>query len=646
MGNNSNVSPIQKHNNSNYHQNQLFPNIIEENDYQENNNKRNTYYYGLHKNKKILRNNPKYPKTNSQNKPNNSIKNYALLFLSKDYNNNIGSNNVNNNNNNLYNKPYYIKKYKNDDKYYRYGKKSNTIISNNINNTNNSKEKKKFYSTDIIGDKDKIKNIINENENNNLKRNRKNKSFKNEKSSQFVLLNNSFNKNLFNAFQDANNDKNNNHTINTIIGGNNNIFNDMRLTTINEPNINDNLTNNNNISNDYDNNLNIDNLSITQNSTIKYKNYNNTQTSFIYNKPQLLEQLKGYIDDDDEIKENNDNDINLTNITNDSNIYSSHINDNTDYKYVGNIIENKKEGIGKIIFKNKIVLISSFKNNKINESIIIFDNYKNIYKGYIKDNNFNGYCILNFNFNKHIRLKKLNDRKNNKIDIFKNNENDELINILNKYNNLFDFYLDLSDDNYNYSYIESYISNNNINDIGIIKWKNNATYVGEIKNGVKDGIGTFKWPDGTKYEGEFIKDRIEGLGQIYFIDGNVFRGQILNGIPHGYGEFIWNNDNKYCGSYINGKKDGFGIYIMISENLREYLTYFGFWKNGKQNGYGIVIKNKKIMYRKYKEGKKIKDYKYDYFIKEILPNINNKYNKVFSYDIKSLRKIINNIMYY
>jgi hypothetical protein len=319
--------------------------------------------------------------------------------------------------NNLYKKQKYIKKYKNDDKFYRYGKKYNTIISNN--NASNLREKKKLYSTEIIKDKDKIQNLINENENNNnLKKNRKNKSLKNEKSSQFVLLNNSFNKNLFNAFQEVNNDKVNNNTINTIIGGNNNIFNDIKLTTINEPNINENYTNINNDSDDYDNNLNIDNLNITQNSTIKYKNYNYTQTSFIYNKPQLLlEQLEGYIDDDNEIKEdeyNKTNDYNITNIKNNSNIYSSQIIDK-EYKYIGNIIDNKKEGIEKIIYKNKIILITSFKNNKINENdiFIISDNYRNIFKGYIKDNNFNGYCLLNFNFNKHIKAKKLNDRKNN-----------------------------------------------------------------------------------------------------------------------------------------------------------------------------------------------------------------------------------------
>ena len=117
-------------------------------------------------------------------------------------------------------------------------------------------------------------------------------------------------------------------------------------------------------------------------------------------------------------------------------------------------------------------------------------------------------------------------------------------------------------------------------------------------------------------------------------------------MPHGYGEFIWNNENRYIGNYINGQKEGFGIYISISENSMEYLSYFGFWKNGKQDGYGIMLKNKKISYIKYKEGKKITKYKYDTFIREIIPLINIKFRKVFLYDSKSLRRIIKNIIYY
>ena len=622
------------------HSNKIIHNFnkIKNLDYDENTNRKSTYLYGYHQksNKKSLsykifkRANSK---KKSQNKTINNITKYSFLFLQKQLRiEDSNNNNINKNHN-------YMKRYKNDDKFYRYGKKTNTIISKDSNN--NLKVKKKFYDTEIINNKDKFNRIIDNDLNS---RNKKNKSFKNDKSSQFVLLNNS--KNLFNAFQDVNADKNNNN--HTIIGGNSNIINEIKLTTINEPNLTDNFTNLNNNSNFYDN----DNLNISQNSSIKYNKYNYTHTSFIYNKPQIiLDQLKDYIDDDNEITEKNNKfkGTYMTNIsTNIHNLYSGDIIDNSDYIYIGDILPNKiKEGIGKIIYKNNFMLISLFNNNIINGPIIISDIHNNIFQGYIKDNNFNGYFILNFNFNQSILKNKLNS-KNYFENLFTSNKNndDEIINIIRNYNNLLHFYLDLSDENYNYSYLETYISINNINDIGIIKWKNNSSYVGEIKNGVKDGIGIFKWPDGSKYEGEFIKDRIEGQGVIYYLDGNIYKGQILDGLPHGYGEFIWNNENRYIGNYFNGQKEGFGIYIMISENLREYISYFGFWKKGKQDGFGIIIKNKNIYYVKYKEGRKLKNYKYDFFIREILPFISKKYKKIFQSESKYLRKIVKNIIYY
>ena len=536
-----------------------------------------------------------------------------------------------------------MKKYKNDDKFYKYRKKSGTIISNN---SHNSKGKNKKYATQIINDKNKINEMINDNDNNSFNNNKNNKSI--EKSSQFVLLNNSLNKNLFNTFQEIITDKNKNYTI---IGTQGNMMNELRLNSINERNTTYNLTNSNNISDNYYGKFNNDNFNNSQNSTINYYNYNNTHTSFIYNKPQiLLEQLNDYINEEEE---NNNNEPRIkknfketSDISYKANIFFNNIFDNSNYKYIGNLSsKDEKEGIGKIIFKNNIILLTSFNNNKINGPILMYDKYGNIYKGYIKDNEFNDYCILNFNFNKNM-IKNKNNIKNYFDNKKLNNKNDILINTLINYNNIFDFYLDLSDDNYNYYYMEGCILNNNINDVGIIKWKNNSFYAGEIKNGVKDGIGVFKWPDGSRYEGEFVQDRMEGWGEIYFLDGKIFRGEILDGLPHGYGEFIWNEENKYVGNYINGQKEGFGIYIMISGNLRGFISYFGFWKNGKQDGYGIIIKNKTMNYVKYKEGKKIKNYTYEIFITEILPIIEQKYKTVFLCDCKSLRKIVNNIIYY
>ena len=323
-------------------------------EYNEINNKPNVYFFGYHQ--KSNKNIKKYPnrinpnKSFSQTKIINNFKKYAFFFLPK--NNIIQSYNEDKKNNDyMYKNQYYIKKYKNEDKFYRYGKKSSTIKINNI----NTNEKKKFNSTEISKDKDRINRLINNNNKNNANSNKKNKLIKNEKSSQFVLLNNSFNNNLF-TFNEINNDKNNNLTI---VRDNKKILND-------EQNMNYYITYNYNIKDNYDN-INIDNCNISQNSTIKYNNYNNTYTSFIYNKPQLLlEQLNGYIDDDDDDYNNIENyknnkekkDFNLTDINNNANIniYTSKILDNLSYKYIGNIYNNKKEGIGKVIYKKKIYI--------------------------------------------------------------------------------------------------------------------------------------------------------------------------------------------------------------------------------------------------------------------------------------------------
>ena len=627
--------------------NNINSNFNDLKDLDENDNKKNKYFFGFRQKSKNLnktqinKNKPNNlnrktnnQNTHSQNKTLSNIKKYAFYFLPQYY----VINNDENMNNNAYKKQNYIKKYKNDDKFYRYGKKSNTIKGND-NDMDINIQNNKLYSTDIINNKDKIIELINDN------RSKKSKSQKKEKSSQFVLLNSSFNKNnLFNVFHEANNEQNNNYNYTILDGNNNKLVNNLRLTTINEPNVSYNFTN---VNDDNYDNLNIDNMNISQNSTIKYNTFNYTQTSFIYNKPQLLlEKLNGYLDSDDENEKNNN--FKETNEATIPNIYESTIVNNNGYKLIRYNQDINKKELGKVIYKNKVILMSYFEDNEINGPIIISDHIGNSYKGYFINNNFNGYCIFNFNFSKNEKKRRAimkENNKNNKNNIIIN-DNDELINILNNYNNLFDFYSELSIDKYNYSYIESYITENNINDIGIIKFQNNSSYIGEIKNNMRDGIGIFKWSDGSKYEGEFVKDRMEGWGQIYFYDGKIFKGQILDGVPHGYGEFIWNNENRYVGNYINGQKEGFGIYIMISESLKEHLSYFGFWKNGKQDGYGIIIKNKKMTYTKYKEGKKIAFYKNDIFIKEMLPFIDIKYRKVFLYDSKSLRKIIKNIIYY
>ena len=447
-------------------------------------------------------------------------------------------------------------------------KKNEKLKELNKNQNNNENNKEIF----------KIKNISNK------KEMKIDKYDKNEKSSQFILLNND---NTFNYLKEINKERN---------ISNNFYDNEKKGKEINneEIEINDFQI--------YSNNK--DNI-------IEKKEIKNEKKFF--EEIPFIENEKEKEKDNSEIKKNITH--KETNDESENMISESKLIDSSIYNYSGEAPNNKKEGIGKFVYKNKIGLMSIFENNKIIGPIIVSDSKGNFFQGYAdENNNLNGYFNAKFNFNRD-DLKKKYKYKNNILKCKNLNEDqnkNELI-IISNFIDLINKYLNLSTIKYNYYQIESIISNNNINNIGIIKWKNNSKYIGEIKNNMKHGIGLFIWSDDSRYEGEFFEDKMEGWGLIHFSDGKLFQGQILNGIPHGYGEFIWNNNNKYVGNYIKGKKEGFGIYIMNMTNNKlknDIVTYFGFWKNGKQDGYGIIIKNKKINYVKYKEGKKIRQYDY------------------------------------
>lgn len=42
-------------------------------------------------------------------------------------------------------------------------------------------------------------------------------------------------------------------------------------------------------------------------------------------------------------------------------------------------------------------------------------------------------------------------------------------------------------------------------------WPDHAKYIGDYRNGKKEGNGVFEWGDGAKYEGQFSNNNIEGF---------------------------------------------------------------------------------------------------------------------------------------
>ena len=150
------------------------------------------------------------------------------------------------------------------------------------------------------------------------------------------------------------------------------------------------------------------------------------------------------------------------------------------------------------------------------------------------------------------------------------------------------------------------------------------TYVGEWKDGKKEGKGKFMIGKNSYYEGEFVHGEITGKGKRVFSNGSVYEGDFKLGEFCGKGKYIdkitnevyegdW-EDNKrngegvlslpdgttYSGSFVNHKRNGFGKYTSSSGN-----QYEGQWVDNKIEGKGKMVYANGDMYEgEFVDGKK------------------------------------------
>ena len=239
-------------------------------------------------------------------------------------------------------------------------------------------------------------------------------------------------------------------------------------------------------------------------------------------------------------------------------------------------------------FKYKIYIIKEILSQMVN----VLDTYYKI----------NNDIINNYNINKrnYYKLLNINKLKNNNEILIKdlkeiiNNDNIPDINdIFNfSFNNFYNkngekyigdiknglkegkgiLYFD-KENNYLKKY-QGEFKNDNFEGKGIFYWKNGDIYEGDFINGKLDGKGILYWKDGNKYEGDFKNDKKEGKGILYFINGNRYEGEFKNDIIEGKGIYYYNNDDRYEGDFINFKKDGNGIMYYKNGKVKN-----GIWKN-------------------------------------------------------------------
>lgn len=69
---------------------------------------------------------------------------------------------------------------------------------------------------------------------------------------------------------------------------------------------------------------------------------------------------------------------------------------------------------------------------------------------------------------------------------------------------------------------------NCVNGTGIYFYASGAQYVGEWKNGIREGMGKFIWPDGSYFCGEFQNNLCNGNGFFHDCSGKIQVGYFKN----------------------------------------------------------------------------------------------------------------------
>jgi len=88
----------------------------------------------------------------------------------------------------------------------------------------------------------------------------------------------------------------------------------------------------------------------------------------------------------------------------------------------------------------------------------------------------------------------------------------------------------------------------------------NPKYIGEYKDGKRDGQGTLTFPDGENYVGEWKDDKKDGQGIYTFPDGQKYVGEWKDGLYHGQGTLTFPDGKKYIGEWKDDLYHGQGTF--------------------------------------------------------------------------------------
>ena len=117
---------------------------------------------------------------------------------------------------------------------------------------------------------------------------------------------------------------------------------------------------------------------------------------------------------------------------------------------------------------------------------------------------------------------------------------------------------------------------------GVYDFPSGNKYVGQYKNGERNGQGTFTWADGDKYVGQYSDDKRNGQGTYTWGDssqyaGQKYVGQYSDDKRNGQGTFTFPSGQKYVGQFKDDKRNGFGTFYNANGSIYQQ----GLWRDGK-----------------------------------------------------------------
>ena len=120
--------------------------------------------------------------------------------------------------------------------------------------------------------------------------------------------------------------------------------------------------------------------------------------------------------------------------------------------------------------------------------------------------------------------------------------------------------------------------------------EDNCSYIGEWKNGKRDGIGLLCW-EKEKFLGYFIENNVNGYGRLCGQNGDTYKGYWKNYQADGWGIYYISKGAFFRGMWSKDKQNGFGV-----ERWPRWSIFFGDYFMGNKNGFGILNFESKAWY--------------------------------------------------